>query len=232
MKKRNAAIFAALLPVAAYVLVVSVLADTVYWNTSVPPGREQRAALAIRDNVTRFQKWGTKVFTEGYLDRYYDGAWYFTQPKKGALKEEFVACLDKALERYPNVDLYLLAHTNEYIEWVAQLPAERRAHLRLVYNTGCHNLPQGPKWLELGAKVFVGHPGQSWSSMFYCYFLRDWTRGATVQEAMDAANVRAETTFRQWEFLTRGKYSAERIIEELTASSNGDAGIRIGEGQG
>lgn len=232
MKKRNAVIVAILLPVAAYALVLGVLADTVYWSTSVPAGRETRAALAIRDNVTPFQKWGTKLFTQDYLDRYYDASWYFTQRKKGALKEEFVACLDEALERYPNVDLFLLAHTNEYIDWVAALPAERRAHLRLVYNTGCHNLPQGPRWLELGAKVFVGHPGQSWSSMFYVYFLRDWTRGATVQEAMDASNVRAARTFRQWELLTLGKYDAEHIVKESTAASNGDTAIRIGEGRG
>lgn len=229
MKKWIALIVAVFLPVAAYAMVVGLFAGRLYWNTAVPSGRDQRAALAIRDNVTRFQKWGTKVFTQDYLDRYYDAAWYFTQAKKGDLKQEFVACLDKALERYPNVDLYLLAHTNEYIEWAAQLPAERRAHLRLVYNTGCHNLSQGPRWLELGAKAFVGHPGESWSSVFYYYFLRDWARGATVQEAMDASNASAATAFGQWAIMTFGKYSAERIVEESTASASGDTAIRIGE---
>ena len=42
------------------------------------------------------------------------------------------------------VDLFLLAHSNKFIVWVAELPPARRAHLRLVYNTGCGDLPQGP----------------------------------------------------------------------------------------
>jgi hypothetical protein len=211
----------------AYVAVVSVVGEGIFWSTGVPPGKELRAALAIRDDVTPFQKWGSEVFTWRYLSRYYDAAWYFTQSKKGDLETEFVSCLDNALQRYPHVDLFLLAHTNEYINWVAQLPAERRRRLRLIYNTGCHNLPQSPKWLELGAKTYVGHPGISASSVFYYFFLRRWTRGGTVQEAMDASNRLMERTFKQSELISFGRWNAAGLMNESTASCFGDTRLRL-----
>lgn len=227
MKKRYAAMIALALPCLAYVLVVAAVGDGVYADTRVPPGRELRAALAIRDNVTPFQKWGTRTFTLEYLKRYYGGAWYFTQRKEGALKEEFTACLDQALQDYAVVDLYLLAHTNEYVKWVSELPAERRQRLRFVYNTGCHNLPQGQEWMGLGAKTYIGHPGVSSSSVFYYFFLRDWLRGGTLQEAMDASNRNADIAFRQYEWFTRGRVKADWFIQESTASSFGDTSIRL-----
>ncbi len=227
MSKRYAAAIAVILAGCAYALVVVVVGDGIFWDTSVPPGREHRAALAIRDNVTPFQKWGTKLFTWGYLKRYYGAAWYFTQAKKGDLEDEFVACLDEALDRYPAVDLYLLAHTNEYVDWVAQLPVERRQRIRFVYNTGCHNLPQGPRWLELGADAYIGHPGVSSSSVFYCFLLRRWTRGGTLDDAITAGNAVADKTFRQYELLTMGRAKADWFIQESTASSFGDTRLRI-----
>lgn len=232
MKKACAAAIVLALACLAYALVVTVVGDGIFWDTSVPPGREQRAALAIRDHVTPFQEWGSKIFTWGYLNRYYDAGWYFTQSKGGKAKKEdlreaFVSCLDHALEKYAAVDLYLLAHTNEYVEWVAALPAERRQRLRLVYNTGCHNLPQGTRWLELGADAYIGHPGVSSSSVFYYFFLRRWTRGGTLQEATDASNALAAKTFRQYEWLTFGRSDADWLIQESTASISGNAQLRL-----
>lgn len=227
MRKLYAAAIALALPCLACVAVAGVLGDGIFWCTGVPPGKELRAALAIRDNVTPFQKWGSEVFTWRYLSRYYGAAWYFTQSKKGDLEKEFVACLDSALQRYPHVDLFFLAHTNEYIKWVEQLPAERRQRLRLIYNTGCHNLPQGPAWLELGAKTYVAHPGLSESSIFYYFFLRHWTRGGSVQEAMDSSNRLMERTFRQFEWITSGRWKAAWLMNESTASCFGDAQLRL-----
>jgi len=226
-KKRHAILIALALACLACVFVLSVLGDGIYWNTAVAPGKELRAALAIRDNVTPFQKWGSEVFTLRYLKRYYGGAWYFTQSKKGDLEKETTSCLDRALERYPCVDIYLLAHTNEYVEWVARLPAERRQRLRLVYNTGCHNNSQGPKWLKLGAKAYVGHPGESWSSVFYYLFLRHWTRTGTVQEAVDGSNHRMETTLKEWEAITFGHWTAASVMENSEASCYGDGQLRL-----
>ena len=211
----------------AGVFVLSVLGDGIYWNTAVPPGRELRAAVAIRDNVSPFQKWGSEVFTLRYLERYYGGSWYFTQSKKGDLEAEITSCLEDALEHYRYVDLYLLAHSNEYVEWVARLPAQRRQRLRLVYNTGCHNKSQGPQWLELGAKAYVGHPGESWSSVFYYFFLRHWTRQGTIQEAVDRSNHLMDTTLREWEAITLGHWAAAPLMENSVASRYGDGQLRL-----
>ena len=232
MRKPAAAVIALAMPCLAYVLVVAVLGDGIFGDTSVPPGRDRRAALAIRDHVTPFQEWGSKIFTWGYLNRYYGAAWYFTQSKGGKakkvnLRDAFVTCLDQALAKYESVDLYLLAHTNEYVDWVAALPAERRQRLRLVYNTGCHNLPQGAQWLELGADAYVGHPGVSSSSVFYYFFLRRWTRGGTLQEATDASNALAATAFRQYEWFTLGRSDAAWLIKESTASLSGSAQLHL-----
>jgi hypothetical protein len=227
MKKRQAMGIALGLAGLVCVCVLGFVGDGIYWNTAVPAGKELRAALAIRDNVTPFQKWGSEVFTLRYLKRYYGGAWYFTQSKKGDLEQEITSCLNNALEHYPHVDLYLLAHTNEYINWVAGLPEERRQRLRLVYNTGCYNQSQGPKWLELGAKAYVGHPGESWSSLFYYFFLRHWTRRGTIHEAVDASNHLTERTLEEWEVITFGHWTAASLMRESVASSYGDAQLRL-----
>ncbi len=229
MNKRRAAVITATLFILAYAIALSLATDRIFLHTAAAPGREQRAALAIRDNVTPFQKWGTDLFTRGYLKRYYGASWYFTQSKRGDQEEEFVACLNKALEQYPAVDLYFLAHTNQYIRWVARLPEERRQRLRLVYNTGCYNLPQGPDWLKLGAKTYVGHPGQSSSEVFYYFFLRRWTRGYPLQRALHESNEHMEAVFRRLQTITRGRVNADWLFKESKAVCYGDAHVRIGE---
>jgi len=227
MKRLPAALIAIALIGLAYALVVWLLGDAAFWSTAVPPGKELRAALAIRDRVPPFQQWGSEMFTRRYLSRYYAESWYFTQPRKGALKRQFTACLNCALERYPNVDLFLLAHTNEYVDWVAQIPAERRQRLRLVYNTGCHNQPQGPKWLDLGAKTYIGHPGTTWSPFFYFFFLRRWTRGSDIEQATVASNALMERKLKIWERVTLGHWNAAALMYESKASSFGRNNLRI-----
>ncbi|HPO14866.1 MAG TPA: hypothetical protein PLI09_15600 [Candidatus Hydrogenedentes bacterium] len=227
MKRRYAAIITAALPCLAFLAVLCTIGDGIFANTRVPAGKELRAALAIRDNVTPFQKWGTEVFTKRYLTRYYAGAWYFTQSKKGDLEKEFVSCLDSALRHYAQVDLFLLAHTNSYIKWVEQIPEERRQRLRLVYNTGCHNLPQGEAWLKLGAKTYIGHPGVSSSSVFYYFFLRTWTRGHDAQHATDSSNRYMEKAFRLSEKFLPKFGAAETLMKESTASITGDTALRL-----
>jgi hypothetical protein len=227
MRRPHAILITLALAVLAYAAVVWLVGDAAFWSTAVPPGRELRAAVAIRDNVTPFQKWGSEVFTRRYLSRYYGAAWYFTQARKGDLKEEFTSCLNIALKLYPHVDLFLLAHTNEYVDWVAQLPAERRQRLRFVYNTGCHNQPQGPQWLDLGAKAYVGHPGTTWSPIFYFFFLRRWTRGTSIEDATDASNALMERTLNLWERVSLGHWNAAELMRESTASYFGRQGLRL-----
>ena len=225
MKKSTAALVAGLLPCLAYGAVV-VFTERVFWDTSIPPGKEQRAALAIRDNVTPFQKWGSRRFTWPYLDRYYDAAWYFTQADSQDHKQSFLSCLDDALQRYEQVDLYLLAHGNHYLVWVAELPAEHKAHLRLVYNTGCGDLEQGPQWLRQGAKAYVGHPGTSTSPVFYFYFLRRWSRGYTLRDAVAESNREMHAALRRAEFFSFGAVDAEKTMQESEANCHGDSQLR------
>jgi hypothetical protein len=220
VKKSRAAIVAVLSPLLAYGVVVG-LTDRVIGNTSIPAGKDRRAALAIRDNVTPFQKWGSKQFTQPYLNEYYDAAWYFTQSDGDTCKDAFLARLDSALHRYDEVDLYLLAHSNAFVDWVGELPADRRGHLRLVYNTGCRDLDQGPVWLGLGARAYVGHPGESASPIFYVYFLRRWTRGVPLRQAIDESNARMRGVLARTEWLSFGAVDAAQEYRESEAYCHG-----------
>jgi len=231
MKKPTAAVIAALLPCVAYVAVV-MLTDRIFCGWHVPPGSEHRAALAIRDNVTPFQKWGSRQFTWPYLSGSYDAAWYLTQTNADSSREAFLERLQEALERYPEVDLYLLAHHNHYVDWVAQVPAAARSHLRPVYNTGCRNLKQGPRWLNLGAKAYVGHPGESASPVFYFYFLRRWTRGHTLGEAIDESNRLMRLQLTRVEVCSFGKVPAAKVFEESMAVGAGRSGLRLDGSEG
>ncbi|HNR37251.1 MAG TPA: hypothetical protein PKO36_18905 [Candidatus Hydrogenedentes bacterium] len=227
MNNRYAAAVATGLALASFALVYTFLGDGILQDGAVPEGREHRAALAIRDDVTPFQKWGTMLFTLRYLTRHYDHAWYFTQSRKDDKKEAFLAALDHALRRYRAVDLFLLAHTNQYVDWVKSLPDDHRRRLRLVYNTGCHNLPQGRHWLDLGAKIYVGHPGESTSPVFYFYFLRRWTHGDSIRKAVEESNILAWRKFRQVEAATFGRLNAESFVRESWASCRGDNHLRV-----
>lgn len=230
MKKGTAAVIAVLLPCVAYMAVVG-LTDRIFCGARVPPGREHRAALAIRDNVTPFQKWGSKQFSWPYMDACYDSAWYLTQTNAGGSKEVFLERLEAALERYSEVDLYLLAHSNHYVDWVAQLPAATRSHLRLVYNTGCRDLRQGPKWLSLGARAYVGHPGKSASPVFYYFFLRHWTRGHSLGEAVDEANQMMRLELDRAQVLSLGQMNAAKVFAASAGAGVGEMQLRLdGEG--
>lgn len=147
------------------------------------------AALAVRDHVVPFQKWGTKLFTLPALTRHYDEVRYFTQRWRGDRTDELLVALSELLARHDSVDLFVLAHSNTLVSDVEALEPERRKRLRLVYDTGCADAVQADHWLELGADVHVGHPGSmSISPVFYFYFLRRWLAGFSVHEAASEAN--------------------------------------------
>jgi len=230
MTKGKAVAVAVLLAGLAYGAVTA-LTERVCPDTGVPPGRERRAALAIRDNVTPFQKWGSRQFTAPYLERYYDAAWYFTESDADDCKGPFLATLGAALERYPDVDLYLLAHHNYFLTWVAELPPGRRGHLRLVYNTGCRDAGQGPWWVQLGGRAYVGHPGDSMSPVFYFYFLRRWTRGATLGDAVGEANRLMRRALDRMGAVSLGALDADQVTRDSEAFCYGDDRLRFPGGR-
>lgn len=148
-----------------------------------------RAAVALRDHVIPFQQWGTKLFTLPHLESAYDHVYYLTEAIPGDQHDAMVADLEQALRENDEVDLFLLAHSNRFIYWASEVPPELREKLRLVYNTGCGDAVQGPSWLALGARAYVGHPSShSLSPIFYVYFLRRWVRGWSLGDAVSAAN--------------------------------------------
>lgn len=227
MRTGTALVLSLLMPCLLYACVVLLAGDRLFVFSKTPPGREDRAALAIRDNVIPFYKWGTLLFTRQYLRKHYAESWYFTQAAKGDCQEEFTAALQHALETYPAVDLYLLAHTNHYIRWVEELPEAQRKRIRFVYNTGCHNQKQGEDWLALGADAYIGHPGVSQSPFFYFFLLRHWLHGATLEEALALGNARMDLKFRQLEWISRGRYDAGKAMQESVAALVGNAGLRV-----
>jgi hypothetical protein len=159
-----------------------------------PPAQTTAAAIAVRDNVSTFEKWGTHWFTQPYLARSYAQVTYVTahtgSPKHGELRD----AVTEALAHHDAVDLFILAHSNSYYGLLRDLPVEDRQKLRLVYNTGCSDAWQASVWLDLGADTYVGHPGDSASPVFYFYFLRSWLGGDTISAATARGNERMHRT--------------------------------------
>ena len=175
------------MPVLAVLLLVGFV-ERPFLRSSDPRGREQRAAIAIRDDVIAFQKWGSRAFSKPYLDRYYVSVVYLTQTDPYDKRNEFQAALMEAAAAHQSVDVFLLAHSNHFVDWVRELPEEVRGKLRLVYNTGCDDASQGSKWLAIGADAYVAHKGISMSPVFYVYFLRRWTLGETIANSLSTSN--------------------------------------------
>jgi hypothetical protein len=151
------------------------------------------AAVAIRDHVSDFEKWGTKTFTVEFLRAGYARHWYFTENARGDKHREFVHALAHALEHYESVDVFLLAHSNHYVDWVREIDPALRHRIRLVYNTGCGDASQGAAWIDLGAKSYVAHGDDNLAPIFYYYFLPAWTSGASLEDAVAASNANAKS---------------------------------------
>jgi len=198
------------------------------WDTEGIKGRERRAAIAIRDNVTPFQKWGTRIFTVPYLRTYYGTFHYFTLSGTEDHEERFRRALAHALAHHDHVDLFLLAHGNKLFRWVEGVDADSRQKLRLVYNTGCSNAEQWQTWLDLGAETYVGHPGKSKSSIFYFYFLRRWASGWSVKAALEESNVRMKRTLWRVRFLLGGESRVQAMWTGSRAMLFGKDDLVIG----
>src|SRR5690606_20863328 len=135
-RRRLALLVTPLLAAAALALVVLAGDVPVLRARSLDTGTT-RAAVALRDHVIPFQKWGTKLFTLPHLEEGYDRVYSLTQAYRGDQREELIRALDDALRTHDQVDLFLLAHTSELFTWTGSLDPALRRKLRLVYNTGC-----------------------------------------------------------------------------------------------
>ncbi len=211
---------AVLIPIAIFV--ISALGIAALTDVPVASDVERgqgvsRAAIAIRDDVIPFQKFGTRIFTEPLLERGYDEVHYFTERAWGQQHGPFVDALRGALSRHSRVDVFLLAHSNSYLSWVQEIEPDLRARIRLVYNTGCQDARQSQGWIEAGADTYVGHPGLSASPVFYFYFLRRWARGQPLEVARAASNARMRILLDRIAPLSMGVLDAEVIFKDSEA---------------
>jgi len=187
-RRRLALVLTPLIALAALVLVVIVGDRPILRQRSLDTG-SSRAAVAIRDHVIPFQKWGTKLFTLPHLEDAYDRVYYLTQNGYHDKQYTFELAIEDALRHHDQVDIFLLAHGNRFIDWVEHIDPVLRQKIRLVYNTGCGDSRQAPMWLAIGADAYVGHPAlHSLSPAFYFFFLRRWVRGYSLAEAVAEAN--------------------------------------------
>ena len=210
------------LPAVALALVATVV-ERPFVSRGSAAVAPRRAAVAIRDDVIPFQKWGTRAFTLPYLERGYTSVAYFTQSPRDDRRDAFLAALRAEAEANDEVDVFLLAHGNAFVGWVATLDPAVTHKLRLVYNTGCGDASQAGRWLALGAKAYVGHEGESESPIFYVYFLRRWNAGWPLDAAVDDANAQ---TARVLGLLAYAGVSRERVAEMVA----GSRALRAGAG--
>lgn len=178
---------AALLTIAVSIGAVSISGCTATTAHGLRPGRRD-AAIALRDDVPDYQKGFTAQFTVPRLRERYDAYWYFTQSPGADQHAAFVAALERATREYDAVDVFLLAHTNRFIDWVAELSAAQRRRIRLVYDTGCGDDQLADRWLDLGVHSFVGHGDDNVAPVFYVSFLPAWLDGVGAEEAVSRAN--------------------------------------------
>ena len=186
-------------------------------------------AIAIRDNVIPFQKFGTRLFSYPYLNACYGKVVYLTEYQKYGQHQEFVTQLNTLLDQYSSVDIYLLAHANTYYSWVAELDSVKRQKIRLVYNTGCSGASQSDIWLNLGAKSYVAHTGkESLSPVFYFYFLRRWCAGYSLQKAIAEANNFLEIKLNRFKLYSFSAISVDSIqLNESQAQCFGQNNYKL-----
>jgi hypothetical protein len=178
-------------------IALTLVVDPPFWRFDVDEGRDQRAAITLRGPDPPFTLWLSKAFTLPYLKRYYghtDTIYarsdYQTKVPDHDAQDAFVTSLEDALRQYNTVDIFILAHTNHYEEWLKDVDPVLLPQLRLVYNAGCHTARWGPAWLDAGARASVAHRGHSQSPIFFFFFLRRWTRGEDIERAMSESNAR------------------------------------------
>ena len=175
--------------------VVALLSMAAVPTTTVRAKRPCATAIALRDRVPFEQMLGTKAFSVPLLAAGYDSYIYLEATAdddgRGRLLAALAAARAESDGEGCSVDLFLLAHGDEFVSWVEDMPAAQVPPLRLVYDTGAGDARQGPRWLALGARSFVGHPGANLAPVFYAFFLPTWIGGAPIGDVVSESNRRA-----------------------------------------
>ncbi len=200
---------------------------------------EPAAAVVIRDDVTPFQKWGSRQFTELHLDHYASWSYLTEEPEDGPAgkRAALAQAIEAAAARHGAVDLYLLAHgSGRYLRVVEGLSPSARSRLRIVYDTGAGGSSLGPRWIAAGARAHVGHPGSNLAPLFYWHFLPRLLEGVPVSQAVADANERTREAIlegasgavvRQGGDLGAGPISPEELWAGTRAVVAGDGATAV-----
>ncbi|MBL9086616.1 MAG: hypothetical protein JNM10_05700 [Planctomycetia bacterium] len=191
--------------------------------------RERRAALAIRDVVDPVEIAATWAFVGPRLARAYGEVRSVTErlDDDGEARRRFVADFRALAAAYPEVDVYCLAHGNDYVDLLRDVPRELTARLRVVYNSGCTCGAQAGDWLALGADSYVAHPEIAAHAPFFFYFARRWWAGATLAEAATAAQAQADAFFERLVPLGGGWHEARDQVARSPGTVHGDATLTL-----
>lgn len=152
------------------------------------PKGPTHAAIAFRDDVPGYQKFASEKYTLHYLEKRYELVTYLEATPTDDGEARLLKAIEDAALKHDTVDLFFLSHGGAYDVWCRALSPLAASKLRFVYNTGAGNASQGPRWLSLGARAYVGHPAGNVAPLFLTYFLPAWADGANLKKAVDDAN--------------------------------------------
>jgi hypothetical protein len=147
-----------------------------------------RTAIAYRDQVPGEQKLGSWAFTLPLLWSSYDHVVWVTGEEGDDHREEFAAALDDAAGGSCEVDLWWMVLGDDFTTWVVDAPKKPR--LGLVYDTGGGSARYARRWLDAGARSFVGHQGNNVAPVFYAFFLPGYVAGLPLDENVAQANAK------------------------------------------
>ncbi len=134
--------------------------------------------------------WFSKNFVVGLAGSYEESGILEERDRRnwGEGHPAFIEQISGMLNHMAAVDIFIFSHTNSYYSLINQIDPKLRKRIRLVYNAGCYNALDAPRWLALGIGAYVGHPGTSCSPLFVYHFKHYWFWGYTVRGATDVAN--------------------------------------------
>lgn len=235
-RRRRALIVATALPLLVFGGITLVLDRPPNWGSAPKlTAREGRAAIAIRDPVHPVEKLGTWLFVRPRLDTAYAEVRTITQFDRGDGsfgmfshdgRGEFEAALRELDRDFHRVDVYLLGHTNDYVNWIEGLA--RLDNLGLVYNSGCHCARQAERWMKIGARAYVAHPKAASHAPFFVQFLRHWAEGVRLDRAVTQANVQTGQFYRALALPPLSSKAGERwALSEATLFGDGE--LSLGE---
>lgn len=197
------------------------------------------AAFAIVHNPPAPIQWGSRSFITPLLETYEEHEIFEPQKRRSGPPEIDVAAirqrLRQALAQRAAVDLFILAHGNDYYRLLDAIEPALRQRLRLVYNSGCDDARDAREWQRRGVRAYIGHPDYSLSPIFLNRFRTLWWSGETASAAVAQANAHLHRVFVQrhafdlleayYLIATRGR--GEPSYRHTHATLFGDADVSI-----